>query len=108
MRDLNLKQLGAAGPTRIEAVATWLNARAGADGKAVGDFLRQYPSAQIVKALERVMRYQSGQGGADFSQSHRAQQEDPGRIPGYENMNFAQRRAAQMRQQFGGGRNDER
>jgi cell pole-organizing protein PopZ len=96
MRDVNMKQLGAAAPTRIEAVATWLAARAGSDGKAVGDFLRQFPSSQIVKALERVMQYQSSGGGADFSQSHRAQQEDPGRIPGYSEMNFQQRRVAQM------------
>jgi hypothetical protein len=46
----------------------------------------------------------SNQGGVEYSQSHRAQQEEQaGRIPGYDNMSFAQRRAHQMQQQFGRG-----
>ncbi len=105
LRDVNLRQLGTAGPQRVDAVATWLQARAGADGKVMADFLRRFPSAPIVKTMENLMRAFSNQGGAEFSQSHRAaQEESAGRIPGYENMNFAQRRAAQMQQMFGGNR----
>jgi hypothetical protein len=66
MRDVNMRQLGAAGPQRVEAVATWLQARAGADGKMFANFLRQFPSAPIVKATEALMRAFSNQGGADF------------------------------------------
>jgi hypothetical protein len=104
LRDVNMKQLGAAGPQRVEAVATWLQARAGADGKTMANFLRQFPSAPIVKATENLMRVFSNQGGADFSQQHRAGEEDrSGRIAGYENMSFTQRRATQMAERM---RND--
>jgi hypothetical protein len=97
-REANLAALGAAGSQRVESVATWLQARAGGDGRAVGNFLRQYPSAPIVKAMESLMRAFSSQGGADFSQSHRDQAEEAGKIPGFENMNFIQRRVWQMTQ----------
>src|SRR5262249_22956539 len=91
-----------AGPQRVEAVATWLQARAGADGKVMANFLRQYPSAPIVKTMESLMRAFSSQGGADFSQSHRAGAEDnSGRIENYERMGFVQRRVAKMAQQCG-------
>jgi hypothetical protein len=98
MRDVNMRQLGVAGPQRVEAVATWLQARAGAEGKATANFLRQFPSAPIVKTMENLMRAFSNQGGMDFSQSHRDQAEDQGKIAGYENMSFVQKRAAQMAQ----------
>lgn len=96
-REANIAQLGAAGPQRIEAVATWLQARAGDDGKHVADFLRKFPSAAIVKAMESLIKQFSSQGGTDFSQQHRETVDaNAGKIPGYENMSFAQRRAAQM------------
>jgi hypothetical protein len=104
LRDANMKQLGVAGPQRAEAVATWLQARAGKDGQVMANWLRQYPAAHIVRAMEGVIRAFSNQGGVDYSQSHRAaQEEQAGRIAGYDNMSFAQRRAAQMQQQFGRG-----
>jgi hypothetical protein len=116
LRDTNMRQLGSAGPQRVEAVATWLTARAGADGKTMSDFLRKFPSAPIVKTMENLMRVFSNQGGADFSQSHReTQANSEGKIPGYENMSFAQKRAAQMQQMMqrpgyrgGGSRTDDR
>jgi hypothetical protein len=97
-REANLAALGAAGPQRVEAIATWLTAKAGDDGKQVGDFIRAYPAAPIVKAMENLIKQFSSQGGADFSQSHRDQAEEGGKIPGYENMSFVQRRIAQMSQ----------
>jgi hypothetical protein len=102
-REANLKALGAAGPQRIAAVAQWLNARAGKDGHAVANFIKQYPSAPIVRAFENVIRQFSNQGGIDFDQRGRTAAEETGKIPGYDNMSFAQRRAAQMQQQFGRG-----
>jgi hypothetical protein len=49
-----------------------------------------------VKTFEGLMQQFSSQGGADFSQSGRSQQEaQPGKIAGFENMSFTQRRAAQ-------------
>jgi hypothetical protein len=99
LKDVNMRQLGTAGPQRVEAVATWLQARAGADGKTMANFLRQFPSAPIVKTMENLMRAFSNQGGADFSQSHRAEREEAaGRIPGYDNMSFTEKRVHQMAQ----------
>lgn len=96
-REANLQQLGATGAQRIDAVSTWLKSFAGKDGAAVADFISKYPSAPIVRAMETVVRRFSNQGGADFSQSHRETNvQEPGKIAGYENMNFAQRRAAQV------------
>jgi hypothetical protein len=111
-REANLQQLGAAGPQRVQAIATWLSARAGKDGAAVGNFIREYPSAPIVRAVETLIKQFSNQGGSDYSQSHRDQGEDQGKIPGYENMSFVQKRAAQMAQMLnrpgrGGGRRGE-
>jgi hypothetical protein len=97
-RETNLAQLGAAGPQRVDAVATWLTAKAGDDGKKVGDFIKQYPSAPIVRAMENLIKQFSSQGGAEFSQSGRTPDEEAGKIAGYENMNFVQRRVHQMAQ----------
>jgi hypothetical protein len=113
-RDANLRALGAAGPQRVEAIATWLGARAGKEGVAVGNFLRQFPSAPIVRAMETLIKQFSSQGGATFSQQHRESADaEPGKIPGYENMSFAQKRAYQMAQMMskpgyrgGGGRRE--
>jgi hypothetical protein len=109
LHDVNMRQLGTAGPQRLDAVATWLTARGGPDGTKMAAFLRAYPSAPIVKTMENLMRAFSNQGGADYSGQHRESADaEAGKIPGYENMSFAQKRAWQMQQQFnrppGGGR----
>jgi len=96
-REANLAQLGAAGPQRVEAVATWLTARAGAEGKQVADFIKAFPSAPIVKAMESLIKQFSSQGGADYSGQHRESADaEAGKIPGYKDMSFAQIRARQM------------
>ncbi|HET8921352.1 MAG TPA: hypothetical protein VFN27_16955, partial [Xanthobacteraceae bacterium] len=78
-------------------VATWLTARAGEEGKGLATFIKSYPSAPIVKAMENLIRQFSNQGGTTFSQQHRESADaEAGKIAGYENMSFAQRRAAQM------------
>jgi hypothetical protein len=111
-REINLSQLGAMGPQRVESVATWLRSIAGKDGADVSAFITRFPSAPIVRSLEIVIRRFSNQGGADFSQQHReTQTQDAGKIAGYDNMNFTQRRIAQMAQlppsNRGGGRRGE-
>jgi hypothetical protein len=50
--------------------------------------------AAQVNAFEKLQAKMSNQGGAGFSQQHRAQQDDT-KIPGFENMSFEQRRFAQ-------------
>ncbi len=97
MRQKNLDALGAAGPQRVDAVAQWLNARAGKDGAQVAAFLKAWPSAPIVKAMETLIRQFSSQGGSDFSQSHRETAEaTSGRIANYDQLSFTGRRVAQM------------
>lgn len=96
-REQHLAALGATGPQRIDAVATWLAAKAGQDGAAVASFIKQWPSAPIVKAMENLIKQFSSQGGADYSGQHRETPDaEAGKIPGYDKMNFQQRRAAQM------------
>ena len=97
-RQRNLDALGAAGPQRMDAVSTWLRARVGdTDGKAVADFISRFPSAPMVRTFERLIRQFSNQGGADYSASHReTHTQEPGKIAGYENMSFAQKRAHQI------------
>jgi hypothetical protein len=62
--------------------------------------------------MENLMRQFSNQGGVDFSQSHRENAPETGKIPGYENMNFVQRRVTQMQMNRpsprGGGSRGER
>ena len=97
-REREMGKLGAAGPQRIDAVETWLKAKVGDKANVLVATLKQYPVAATVEALEGIIRAFSSQGGTNFTQSGRDQAEEPGRIPGYENMSFAQRRVAQMNQ----------
>jgi hypothetical protein len=94
-RAAELSKLGTAAQGRIDAIDTWLKARVGAKGALMAAQLRSYPVATMIEMFEGIMRSFSGQGGADYTQSGRQQEDNTGRIPGYENMNFNQRRAAQ-------------
>jgi hypothetical protein len=114
-REANLQALGAAGPQRIDAVATWLKARAGDDGVLVGNFLKAYPSAPIVRAMETILKRFSSQGIA-YSPQHRETVDDnAGKLPGdYSKKSFTEIRVAQMAQMLsrpgyrgGGGRRGE-
>ncbi|MGY8705120.1 hypothetical protein RAD16_05175 [Bradyrhizobium sp. 18BD] len=102
-REAQLAKLGAAGPQRIDAIETWLNAKVGDKAKVMVATLKQFPVAANVEAFEGIIRAFSSQGGSSVTQSHREHDSEPGKIPGYENMSFAQKRAAQMTQRFGGG-----
>lgn len=58
--------------------------------------MKAYPVAAMVETFEGLMQQFSNQGGADFTQQGRSEQEQPaGKIPGYDNMSFTQRRVAQ-------------
>lgn len=93
-RDAELAKLGTAGSQRIDAVKNWLNARLGADkGNAMQQML---VTAKHVEAIEDLIKLFSSQGGGSFRQSGREGEEERGKIPGYENMSFEQRRGAQL------------
>ena len=100
-RQREMGKLGAAGPQRLYALETWFKAKIGDKSNILISTLKEYPIASTVEALESVVRLFSSQGGGSFSQSHRAAEEDTGKIPGYDQMSFAQKRAAQMSQKFG-------
>lgn len=96
VRQENLKQLGSAAGQRIDAISTFLTAHADKDGAAVGEFLRRYPSAPIVRTLERIIHDFSSQGAADYRQNGRAPEEPKPPIPSMEKgATYAQVRAAQ-------------
>jgi hypothetical protein len=102
-RTAEMEKLGATGPQRLEAVETWLKAKAGDKAATLISTLKQFPVAANVETFEALMRAFSSQGGASVTGSGREGQEDAGKIPGYENMSFAQRRMAQMTQKAAGG-----
>jgi hypothetical protein len=98
-RAAELSKLGSAAEARIGAVETWLKARIGTKANLIGAQLRNFPVASMVEGFEEIMQQFSRQGGADFDQRGRAPEEKPtGKIPGYENMSFTQKRVAQMGQ----------
>jgi hypothetical protein len=94
-RGAEMAKLGSAAQGRIDAVDTWLHARVGTKADIIVNQLRNFPVATMIEAFEEVIRQFSHQGGAEFSQSGRQQQDNSGKIPGYETMSFVQRRAAQ-------------
>jgi len=102
-KTAEMAKLGATADTRIENVATWLTARAGDKAAHSIATLKAYPVAAHVEMFESLMRSFSSQGGAAVTQGGREGQEDAGKIPGYENMSFVQKRAAQMNHKFAGG-----
>jgi hypothetical protein len=101
-REAQMAKLGATGPQRLDAIETWFNSKIGDKANLMMATLKKYPVATTVEALEQVVRLFSSQGGTSFTQSGREGAEDPGKIAGYDQMSFAQKRAAQMSQQFGG------
>jgi hypothetical protein len=95
-RQNQIRLLGAMGPNRIDAVKTWAHGILGSElGGAIEGML---VTAKHVEAFEKFMGRMANQGGAQFSQSHRQNEPPAGTIPGYDNMTFAQKRAAQMNQ----------
>jgi hypothetical protein len=87
-RAAEVAKLGATGPTRIDAVTQWM------DAQGLGALKSTMVTAAQVQAWEAHITRLSSQGTMPFSQQHRTAPED-GKIPGYENMNFEQRRHAQ-------------
>jgi hypothetical protein len=94
-RAAEIAKLGTSAPARVDAVVNWLTGMDASadkgDAKALAGML---VTARHVEAFERIITKLTTQGTAGFSQSHRAAPDSNG-IPGYENMSFEQRRAAQ-------------
>ncbi|MGH6672355.1 MAG: hypothetical protein ACRECV_10340 [Xanthobacteraceae bacterium] len=94
-RTAELAKLGSAAGNRIAAVETWLKSQVGARANLIVNQLKNFPVAGMVEMFEDLARNSSNQGSASYSQSGRQQEENQGKISGYEGMTFAQKRAAQ-------------
>jgi hypothetical protein len=87
-----IAKVGINGPQRVDAVSRWITGMIGeADAAPV--------KATIVtdahlRFYETIMHKLQSQGGASFSQAHRAAPETD-KIPGFEKMSFEQQRQAQ-------------
>jgi hypothetical protein len=106
-RNAELGKLGATGAQRVGHIEIWLKAMAGADAATTINQLKSFPHEGMVKMFESIMSRHSNQGAAPFDQRGRNNEQNEGKIPGYETMNFAQRRAAQW-SHMTNGRGDKR
>jgi hypothetical protein len=87
-RAEQVTKLGPSGPARVDAVTRFLKA------SGLEPLISGVTTAQQIEAWESHITKLTTQGAAQFSQSHRAAPE-PDKIPGFENMSFAQRRLEQ-------------
>jgi hypothetical protein len=96
-----IAKVGANGPQRVDAVSRWITGMVGeADAKPIRATI---VTDAHVRFYETIMNKLTSQGGASFSQSHRVPP-DNDKIPGFENMSFAQQRHAQEQLRARGGR----
>jgi hypothetical protein len=87
-----IAKAGVNAPQRVDAVGRWITGTVGeADAKPIRATI---VTDAHLRFYEKIMTQLSTQGGASFSQSHRAPP-DTNKIPGYEGMSFEQRRLAQ-------------
>jgi hypothetical protein len=94
-RNAEIVKLGTMAPQRIDAIKTFLH---GTLGSELGGALEMMLCTERqVRGFEKIIERVSRQGGTQFSQAHREGEPPAGKIPGYENMSFEQKRAAQMR-----------
>jgi hypothetical protein len=87
-RTTEVAKLGATGAARVDNVTRYL------DAAGLGVLKSGVITADHVIAWESHITKLTTQGGASFSQSHRAPP-DNDKIPNYDNMSFAERRLAQ-------------
>jgi hypothetical protein len=92
-RAAEAAKLGSAAQARVTAVQTFLKGQLGDELAAEVNVM--LVTAGTVTALEKLMSRFSNQGGGAFSQAHRVAPDPAGTIPGYDQMTFVQRRAAQ-------------
>jgi hypothetical protein len=87
-----IAKVGVNGPQRVDAIGRWIRGEVGdADAKPI---LATMVTDAHVRFYEKLLQRITSQGAAPFSQAHRAAP-DADKIPGFENMSFAQQRQAQ-------------
>jgi hypothetical protein len=95
-RNAEIVKLGTMAPQRIDAIKTFLHGTLGSE--LGGSLEMMLCTERQVRGFEKIIERVSHQGGTPFSQQHREQEPPKGTIPGYANMSFEQKRAAQMSQ----------
>jgi hypothetical protein len=96
-----IAKAGVNAPQRMDAVTRWITAEVGeADARPIRATI---VTDAHLRFYERLMNKITSQGSASFSQSHRVAPDDS-KIPGFENMSFAQQRHAQEQLRARGGR----
>jgi hypothetical protein len=101
--DAEVAKLGGSGPGRVDALNTWLRGILGDQGRVLAGVRESDGNvrsgvlwtADIISAFEALQHRMQSQGAASYSGHGRDTGADAGKIPGYENMSFAQRRHAQ-------------
>jgi hypothetical protein len=89
-----IAKAGPNAPQRVDAIGKWIRGEVGdADAKPI---LASMVTDAHLRFYEKMQQKVTSQGVASFSQSHRASPDDS-KIPGFENMSFAQQRQAQER-----------
>jgi hypothetical protein len=87
-----IAKAGVNAPQRVDAIGKWIRAEVGdADAKPI---LATMVTDAHLRFFEKMQQRTTSQGAASFSQQHRVAPDDKS-IPGYENMDFAQKRYAQ-------------
>jgi hypothetical protein len=87
-----IAKAGVNAPQRVDAIGKWIRGEVGdADAKPI---LATMVTDAHLRFYEKLMINKISQGTAPFSQQHRSQP-DGDKIPGFENMSFAQQRHAQ-------------
>jgi len=87
-----IAKAGVNAPQRVDAIGQWIRSEVGdADAKPI---LATIVTDAHLRFYEKLQHKITSQGSASFSQQHRVAPDD-GKIPGFENMDFAQRRFAQ-------------
>jgi hypothetical protein len=87
-----IAKVGINGPQRVDAVGKWITGMVGE--KDAAPIRATLVTDSHLRFYETIMHKLQSQGGASFSQQHRAAPETSS-IPNYDNMSFAERRYAQ-------------
>ncbi len=95
LAEISRAEILKAGPTapqRVDGISKWIRAEVGdADAKPI---LATMVTDAHLRFFEKMQQRISSQGAASFTTSHRVPADDKA-IPGYETMDFAQKRYAQ-------------
>ena len=95
-----IDKLGATATPRVSAIQTWVRGVIG-DDALTGAVMSGIRSAAAVKGWEKILDHNRSQGGGSYSHAHRQPPAASGEIPGYEQMTFLEKRAAQDAQRRG-------